>query len=141
MIHTAQPERFPRKIPNHSSICARQFCDGAIEKPQQLTPMKKLLLVTAIALSSVFIAVPHTPAQTAQFTFTPLTSLTVNPGDTVQFSIFLNYVAGGNIPEIGGLTYFLQQISPTSPLSLSITRRDHGPGDNPGGPGDSLFES
>ena len=90
-------------------------------------PMKKLLLVTAVAIAFAFAAAPNSSAQSGVFTFTPLTSLNVAPGGSVQFQIFLNYTAGGNIPTIGGLTYFLQQTSPSSPFVFSITGNFSGP--------------
>jgi hypothetical protein len=85
--------------------------------------MKKLLLVTALALTSAFVTAPRSSGQTAQFTFTPIGSLSAAPGQTIQFSINLNFVTGGNMPDVAGLTYFLQQTTGSTAF-FTITARD-----------------
>ncbi|MDQ6654804.1 MAG: PEP-CTERM sorting domain-containing protein [Verrucomicrobiota bacterium] len=89
--------------------------------------MKKLLLVTALALTSAFVAAPNSSAQSASFAFTPLTPLTgLAPGATIQFNIQMTVVTGANLNDVAGLTYFLVQTSPTNAPSpaLKITGRD-----------------
>lgn len=85
--------------------------------------MKKFLLVTALALTSAFVAAPRSSAQTAQFIFAPIGSLSAAPGQTIQFSINLNFVTGNNMPDVAGLTYFLQQTTGSTAF-FTITARD-----------------
>src|SRR3712207_2072158 len=92
--------------------------------------MKKLLLVAALALTCAGIATPSVNAQTASFTFNPVSGLTVMPGGTFQFTININVsgLAGGDATQpgaqnINGLTYFLQQVGGAT-FPFSITGRD-----------------
>lgn len=94
--------------------------------------MKKLLLVTALALTCAGMITPSANAQTAQFTFAPVGGLSVTQGGTFQFTINLNVTglsgadpSGAGAQNINGLTYFLQQTS-ASPFPFSISGRDIG---------------
>jgi len=87
--------------------------------------MKKLLLITALALTCAGIAAPRANAQTAQFTFTPIGNISnVAPGATIQFAINLAYTSGPAQQDIQGLTYFLQ-VNNAAPFSFSITGRSN----------------
>ncbi len=89
--------------------------------------MKKLLLITALALTSAFVSSPNASAQSASFAFTRITPAgTLAPGATIQFSINLTVVTGGTLTDVAGLTYFLQQTSPgAAPTpALRISMRD-----------------
>lgn len=104
--------------------------------------MKKLLSLT-IAASLLGTAVSETRAQSAQFIFTPV-ALHPVPGGAITFRIDLMFTAGGNMPDLAGLTFFLQQIDPASPFPLSIITMDRvgSPFIPPGPPGEgggSLF--
>jgi len=85
--------------------------------------MKKLLLLSALVLTSAFIAAPRASAQSAQFTFTPM-SFTAAPGSDITFRIDLTFAPGGNIEDLNGLTFFLQQTNGTTPF-FTITGRDN----------------
>lgn len=86
--------------------------------------MKKLLLVSALALGSAFLAAPRASAQSAQFTFSPGT-FSAAPGSTITFSINLSVVTGSALTDVFGLTYFLQQ-NGAAPFVFSITGRNIG---------------
>lgn len=86
--------------------------------------MKKLFLVTALAVATAFVTAPRSSAQSASFTFTPIGSNSVAPGGTVQFAVNLNLTLGGNLTDVAGLTYFLQQTTNTSSLIFSIIGRN-----------------
>jgi hypothetical protein len=87
--------------------------------------MKKLLLVAALALTCAGIAAPRANAQSAQFTFTPISSISnVAPGQSIQFSINLVVMTGGTLNNVQGLTYFLQQ-NGAGPYVFTITGRDN----------------
>src|SRR5918998_541889 len=89
--------------------------------------MKKLLLVAALALTCAGMAAPRANAQSAMFQFTPLNfdpAVAQAPGSTIQFSINLIVTVGGNVADIQGLTFFLQQIG-GSTFPFSITGRDN----------------
>jgi len=82
-----------------------------------------LSILAALALTSVC------SAQTAVFNYndgvgTPNAG-SYHPGDSFTFSINLTYVAGGSVPNLEGLSYWLQQTSPAgSPFNFSVTLRD-----------------
>lgn len=84
--------------------------------------MKKLLIITALALASAFVASPRVSAQSAQFVFSP-TSTSGAPGSTITFSINLIVMTGGQLNDVNGLTYFLQQTG-NSPFIFAVVGRD-----------------
>ena len=67
-------------------------------------------------------------AQTAAFTYNDGNGApnagTYHPGDSFTFAINLAYTPGGNVTNLAGLSYWLQQESPGSPFLFSITARD-----------------
>jgi hypothetical protein len=68
-------------------------------------------------------------AQTATFTYNDGNGVpnagTYQPGDSFTFAINLAYTPGGNVTNLAGLSYWLQQESPAgSPFNFSITARD-----------------
>ena len=94
--------------------------------------MKKLLLVSALALTCASVAVPRANAQvTAQFVFTPTSNTTnVAPGSTITFSINLNVsgLTGGDptaagLQDLYGVSFYLQQNGP-GPYIFAITGRN-----------------
>ena len=93
--------------------------------------MKKLAILCSLVCLATLLPQPRAEAQTAQFQFTPLGSISnVGPGATIQFSINLVFTAGGNMMNVQGLTYFLQQNGP-GPYVFTITGRDNEPTANP----------
>ncbi len=84
--------------------------------------MKKTLIIALLALASASI-VTHASAQSAQFVFTPTSSTSVAPGQNITFSISLNFTSGGNISDLFGTTYYLQQ-NGASPFVFTLNSRD-----------------
>src|SRR5581483_11682398 len=90
--------------------------------------MKKHLLTAVAATICLFAAIPLASAQTALFSYNDGVGApnagVYQPGDTFTFSIALNFAPGGNIANLEGLSYWLQQSSPGAPFNFSITLRD-----------------
>ena len=71
----------------------------------------------------------HTSAQTAVFSYNDGAGApnagTYHAGDSFTFSITLAYTAGGSVNNVAGVSYWLQQKSPSgAPFDFSITLRD-----------------
>ena len=85
--------------------------------------MKKHVMAAVIAIG--FLAVNSVSwGQTALFTYNDggaggglPNSGTYHPGDSFTFSITLAFTPGGTISNLDGVSYWLQQNSPASPLS------------------------
>src|SRR5947209_10113678 len=80
------------------------------------------------ALGLILATVSITDAQTAVFGFNDNNgspnSGTYNPGDSFTFSITLGFAPGGNIANLDGLSYWMEQQNPNAPFYFSITNRD-----------------
>ncbi len=94
------------------------------------TPMKKQLVLCALAVATAFITATGALAQSANFIFSPTTLPSAAPGSTIQFNINLNVMIppGGNptdpgVQDVEGLTYFLQQTG-AGPFVFAIVGRN-----------------
>src|SRR5690348_58979 len=90
--------------------------------------MKKRLVVAAIFLSALALATVSW-AQTATFIYNDGNGVPdagiYSPGDTFTFSISLTFTSGGNVSNLDGVSYWLQQQSPGGgPFIASVTLRD-----------------
>jgi hypothetical protein len=88
--------------------------------------MKRHLLSALAALTILACGITGAFAQSASFTFndfvgTPNATAT-HPGASFTFSIFLNFVPGGSVANLEGLSYWLQQTPGSG--TFSITNRD-----------------
>ena len=89
--------------------------------------MNKHVLAAMMALGLLAVS-PMSWGQTALFSYndgngTPNAGTYLH-GDSFTFSISLTFASGGNINNLDGVTYWLQQQSPGSPFIASITLRD-----------------
>ena len=89
------------------------------------------ILVLTVALACGYAGSPRANAQSASFSFFPVSNLSVTQGGSFQFDILLTVtgLTGGAATQPGaqniqGLTYFLLQTSPGAPFPFSITGRD-----------------
>ncbi len=85
-----------------------------------------LLAALALGFSG---ALSTASAQTATFSYNDGNGApnagTYHPGDSFTFAINLAYTPGGNVTNLAGLSYWLQQESPVgSPFNFSITARN-----------------
>ena len=90
--------------------------------------MYKYLLTAIAALGLIFATGSTARAQTAVFGFDDHSgspnSGTYMPGDSFTFSITLGFAPGGNVANVDGLSYWMEQQNPSAPFYFSITNRD-----------------
>jgi len=91
--------------------------------------MKKQLMAAVAALVCTVAAAQMAWAQTATFVYNDGNGVpdagTYSPGDSFTFSISLVFTSGGNISNLDGVSYWLQQQSPGGgPFIASVTLRD-----------------
>jgi hypothetical protein len=88
--------------------------------------MKKEILVATAAIVCAFASIAS--AQTATFSYNDGNGVptvgTYHPGDSFTFAIDLNFVAGGNVANLAGLSYWFEQSTPNPPFNFAITNRD-----------------
>ena len=88
----------------------------------------KTPLVTAIAaLACTLCGISSSSAQTASFTFNdgngaPNSGIS-HAGQSFSFDLFLNFTPGGSVPNLAGVSYWLQQNS-GGPFNFAITNRN-----------------
>ena len=90
--------------------------------------MHKFLLSAIAAAGLIFATGSTARAQAAVFGFddhngSP-SSGTYMPGDSFTFSITLGFAPGGNVANVDGLSYWMEQQNPSAPFYFSITNRD-----------------
>lgn len=91
--------------------------------------MKRELGIMAVAMMLIFAAVSGAKAQTALFIYNDNSGApaagTYTPGSSFTFDISLAFAPGGSVQNLGGLSYWFQQLSPAgAPFPFSITLRD-----------------
>jgi hypothetical protein len=90
--------------------------------------MKNPLVIAIAAVAFTLCGIAKSPAQTASFTFNDGSGVgnagNYTVGETITFDVFLNFTPGGNVANLAGLSYWLQQTSGPSPSTFSITNRD-----------------
>ncbi len=89
--------------------------------------MKNPLVKAIAALACTLCWISTSPAQTASFTFSDNNgapnSVLTNFGQSFTFDVFLNFTPGGSVPNVAGVSYWLQQNS-GGPFNFAITNRD-----------------
>ncbi|HEY4283499.1 MAG TPA: hypothetical protein VGM62_10590, partial [Chthoniobacterales bacterium] len=90
--------------------------------------IKSSLLAVAIAVAGLFVVGRESLAQTANFIFDdqngPADAGTYPAGASFNLSINLSFAPGGNVANLEGFSYWLEQQSPLAPFYFSITNRD-----------------
>jgi hypothetical protein len=90
--------------------------------------MKKSLGFWAAVLVVIWTGAAPASAQTATFSYDDGNGAgnagTYSPGSSFTFSITLHFVAGGNISNVAGLSYWFEQQNPNSPFNFAITNRN-----------------
>ena len=90
--------------------------------------MNRFFTIPILALSCSFAAISNSPAQTATLIYNDgvgaPASGSYNPGTSFTFAINLNFVPGGSIGNIEGLSYWFQISTPSAPFYFAITLRD-----------------
>ena len=89
--------------------------------------MKNPLVIIITALACTLCGISTLPAQTASLSFADGIgapgSGTYGQGQSFNLTVRLNFVPGGSVPNIEGLSYWLQQNS-GAPFGFAITSRD-----------------
>jgi hypothetical protein len=86
--------------------------------------MKKTFLIIALAVSGAFMTAPVASAQNAFFTYTGVPTSPLMPGAVFTIGVTLDFTAGGQVTDLGGLSYWMYQQNPTAGFPLTITNRD-----------------
>src|SRR4051812_46276592 len=86
--------------------------------------MKKLPLVLALALL-VTAFHPQLRAQSASFVYTGVPTAPLHAGDNFTVSVSVLFTAGGSVPNLTGVSYWMTQVSPTSSFPFTITNRNN----------------
>jgi len=86
--------------------------------------VKKLLVISALALAGVVTAVSHVSAQSAFFTYTGLPTTSVVAGSSFTVSVFLHFNSGGSMSNVQGLSYWMAHQNSSFAYPFSITLRD-----------------
>ena len=91
-----------------------------------MTKGKSFLALVALAFA--LNCAPFASGQTATFSFNDGSGTanagSYSSGSSFTFSITLNFVPGGNIADLNGFSYWLEQQNPNSPFNFAITNRD-----------------
>jgi hypothetical protein len=89
--------------------------------------MKHPLVIAIAALACTLCGISTSPAQTAAFSFSDgvgnPTAGTYGQGQSFNLRVTLNFAPGGNITNLEGLSYWLQQNS-GGPFGFAIANRD-----------------
>ena len=90
--------------------------------------MKKTLTFCVAALLVLCGAGSRAAAQIATFTYNDGNGVgnagSYSPGSSFTFSITLNFVPGGAVANLDGVSYWFEQQNPASPFFFAITNRD-----------------
>ena len=89
--------------------------------------MKNPLVIAIAALACTLCGISTSPAQTASFTFNdgngvPNSGIS-HAGSTFSFDVMLNFTPGGSVPNLAGVSYWMQQNS-GGPFLFAISNRD-----------------
>src|SRR3954447_19120050 len=88
----------------------------------------RLVQVATLIFAFAFACAATSSAQTATFSYNDGSGLpnagTYTPGSSFTFAITLNFAPGGNVANLDGLSYWIEQQNPSSPFNFAITNRD-----------------